>query len=189
MKERAKKALQTAFRVILIYTFVIYLAKGVLSCLRIGVYLLATFAVAYILKGWRDEMPTRAKVLAVIMIIGILFGVRFVSAGLSRRSDQVLWHYSVSEDGSVITVDRMDALPSSVGWVRSMKTEYYGKSIYCYFYNTFGGNLSKLGAKYSFDIKLKEDSTKIYFQSGGGKSRLVLQKDEETNTWVACDPW
>jgi len=111
---------------------------GSFSWARIGLYLFAAFAVAFLLKGWKTDMPKRAKILTVILTIVILWGAHFIFCGLVTRSDQILWHYSVSEDGSVITVDRMDALPSSVGWVRSMKTEYDVNSVYCYFYNTFG---------------------------------------------------
>jgi len=190
MKERAKNSLKAAVRVTLILTFVDYLSREIFSWSRTGFYLFVAFVVTFILKGWKRDMPIGSKIFTVIVTIVILFGAFFVSIGLNTRSNQILWDYSVSEDGTVITVNPEDDLPSSVGgWVRSMRTDHRGTSIYCYFYNTFGGTLSGLGAKNYFDIKLKENSTKIYFESDSGKSRLVLQKDEETNTWVACDPW
>lgn len=87
----------------------------------------------------------------------ILYWHRF-----SKRMDVVLVDYSVSEDGTEITLDV--GIPTSTGYIRGFKDNGSGvKPHYLTFFSTFGGINSPIGAEHSFQLELTSDDTEIYF--------------------------
>lgn len=118
----------------------------------------------------------------IIILILLVVGALFVSSGFKTRTDVYLQDFSVSEDGSVITIKTF--LSGSMGYIRDVKTEEVNDAVYCSFYCAFGGLNSSIGAKNCFEIKLDESSTKIYFDRGREVDDLVLEKDAATNVWV-----
>lgn len=120
--------------------------------------------------------------ISVIAVIVILTASYFIGTGFIERTDVILTDYSVSEDGTQITLNA--SVSSSMGYIRGFKNNGGGvKSHYLTFYSTFGGLNSKLGAKNEFVLEVNEDDSEIYFNRAGGGYELVLQKNTETGEW------
>lgn len=124
-------------------------------------------------------MKKYMSILAVLIII--VAGTLFVSSGFNKRTDVYLTGFSVSEDGSTITIKT--SLAGSMGYIRDVKIKKVDDAIYCSFYSTFGGLNSNFGAKNSFEIELNDSSVKIYFDRGTESDILVLERDNATNVW------
>lgn len=125
-------------------------------------------------------MKKYVLILAVLMIVAV--GASFISSGFEKRTDVYLLNFSVSGDGSVITIET--TLSGSMGYIRDIETERVNDAVYCSFFSAFGGLNSSIGAKSRFEIKLDDSSAKIYFDRGKGPADLVLKKDPATNAWV-----
>lgn len=120
--------------------------------------------------------------ISVIAVIVILTASYFIGTGFIERTDVILTDYSVSEDGTQITLNA--SVSSSMGYIRGFKNNGGGvKPHYLTFYSTFGGLNSKLGAKNEFVLEVNEDDSEIYFNRAGGGYELVLQKNTETGEW------
>lgn len=127
-------------------------------------------------------MGIKKKIITVIAGIVVLIVVFFIGTGFMKNSNIVLTHYSISEDGTEITMDV--GVSVSIGYVRSFQNKGGGvKPHYLTFYSTFGGINSSLGAKNTFTLKLAPEDTEIYFNRTDGGYELVLVKDEETGQW------
>lgn len=125
----------------------------------------------------------KKKIIVVIAIICILMAGFLVSTGFQKRTDVVLLDYSVSEDGTSITLNV--GVPTSAGYIRRFKDNGGGvKPHYLTFYSTFGGINSSLGAKSSYVLEIAPDDTEIYFNRAGDGYEIVLAKDEETDQWL-----
>jgi hypothetical protein len=125
------------------------------------------------------------KIFAIILLITILFSASyFIGTGFIKRTDVVLVDYSVSADGSEITLNAH--VTSSMGYIRGFKNHGGGvKPHYLTFYSTFGGLNSSYGAENTFTLELDPDNTEIYFNRAGGGYELVLVKDVESGEWVS----
>jgi len=119
-------------------------------------------------------------ILAALFLLCIAFAV---DAGFVIQSNVELLDYTVSEDGSVLTMHV--GVMSSAGYVRSYKEERDGRlPLSLTFYATFGGLNSTFGAKDVFTLNLHESDTEIWFNRPDyGCYELVLQKDMETGIW------
>ena len=119
-------------------------------------------------------------------LIGAAVGILLVLPGFQKRTDVFLQDFSVSEDGSVITVETF----SLDGSTRAMETKQIGEELHCSFYRAFGWLNSSLGAKSRFEIRL-EDSFKsaesIYFDRTYF-DQLVLERDADTGVWTSISP-
>ena len=96
------------------------------------------------------------------------------------RSDVFLRAFELSEDGNTMTLHV--GLSTSAGYLRKMEVKQGGENKYITFYSTPGIN-SKIGAKDSFELSLNPSATEIYFYSGGGAYKKVLEKNEATGQW------
>ena len=124
-----------------------------------------------------------AVVLAVILLMVLIF---CIGTGFMKRTDVVLLDYSVSEDGTQLTL--RTGIVSSMGYTRGFTDEGGGiKPHYLVFYSTFGGLNSSFGAKNEFVLELGADDTEIYFNRPGGGYELVLQRDPDTGEWIRPD--
>lgn len=122
------------------------------------------------------------KIMPVLaLLIGFAGGVLFVLPGFEKRTDVCLQDFSVSEDGSVITIKT--SLSGSMGFIRDMETETIGQEIHCSFYRAFGGLNSGIGSKNIFEIKLDDSIEKIYFDRGTESDIVVLERDAAANAW------
>lgn len=113
-------------------------------------------------------------------------GILFVLPGFQKRTDVCLQDFSVSGDGTVITVKT--SLSGSMGFIRAMEAERSGGEIHCSFYRAFGGLNSRFGAENRFELKLDDSAEKIYFDRGTAPDVLVLERDAETGAWTPVSP-
>ena len=131
-------------------------------------------------KG-RDRM--KKKIFLTIAVIVVLMLLMFICTGFRKRTDVVLFDYSVSEDGSEISLELQ--VSSSMGYIRGFKDKGGGvKPHYLTFYSTFGGLNSSFGSINEIELELSRDNTEIYFNRPGGGYELVLMKDIATDEWI-----
>lgn len=131
-------------------------------------------------KG-RNRM--KKKIFLTIAVIVVLMLLMFICTGFRKRTDVVLFDYSVSEDGSAISLEIQ--VSSSMGYIRGFKDKGGGvKPHYLTFYSTFGGLNSSFGSINEIELELSRDNTEIYFNRPGGGYELVLKKDIATDEWI-----
>ena len=131
-------------------------------------------------KG-RDRM--KKKIFLTIAVIVVLMLLMFICRGFRKRTDVVLFDYSVSEDGSAISLEIQ--VSSSMGYIRGFKDKGGGvKPHYLTFYSTFGGLNSSFGSINEIELELSRDNTEIYFNRPGGGYELVLKKDIAADEWI-----
>lgn len=116
-------------------------------------------------------------ILGCIVIVVII--ALFISTG-SARTDVVVNSFDISPDEKTMTMQV--GVTSSMGYIRDMKQTSGSMNPYLTFYSTFGIN-SKLGAKDEFEIELDENMDEIYFYTGNGGYKKVLEKDKGTGHW------
>lgn len=125
----------------------------------------------------------KKKMIVAITIIVSLVAAFLIGTGFQKRTDVVLFDYSVSEDGTAINLGVQ--VSSSMGYVRGFKDNGGGvKPHYLTFYSAFGGLNSSFGTVNSFVLELESDDREIYFNRPNGGYELVLVKDEETGEWI-----
>lgn len=119
------------------------------------------------------------SMITIILILAIAF---FVGSGFTKRTDVVLTDYSLSEDGTEITL--RTSVSSSMGYIRDFRDDGGGvKPHYLTFYSTFGGPNSRFGSQNEFVLEVAGEDTEIYFNRASGGYELILQKNVETGLW------
>jgi len=113
------------------------------------------------------------------IVVVVIIGALFISTG-SARTDVVVNSFDISPDEKTMTMQV--GVTSSMGYIRDMKQTSGSMNPYLTFYSTFGIN-SKLGAKDEFKIELDENMDEIYFYTGNGGYKKVLEKDKGTGHW------
>ena len=129
-------------------------------------------------------MKTKMKrIIAIIVSVVIVLILSYlIGTGFMVRTDVVLADFSVSEDGTILTLNT--TVPTSMGYIRGYKNDGGGvKPHYLTFYSTFGGLNSSFGAKNEFELELSENDTEIYFSRHNGGYELVLQKNTASGKW------
>ncbi len=123
----------------------------------------------------------KKRIIIIFLVIIFTFIVVFLLGGLKKRTDVVLIDYFVTEDGKKMKLGI--TVTSTIGYARDLKVKQDGDNKYITFYSTFGFLNSKLGAKSEYEIELNPSCSEIYFYTGDGGYKQVLQKDEITNEW------
>lgn len=124
----------------------------------------------------------KKKVILTVAIIVVLIASFLIGTGFMKRTDVILFDYTVAEDGSAISLGIQ--VSSSMGYVRGFKDNGGGvKPHYLTFYSTFGGLNSSFGAVNSFVLELDKDDTEIYFNRPNGGYELILVKNVDTGEW------
>ncbi|MCI9579019.1 MAG: hypothetical protein HFF98_09255 [Oscillibacter sp.] len=124
--------------------------------------------------------------LLLAFLIGAALGALFVTPGFQKRTDVYLQKFSVSEDGSAVTVQTFTT--GSMGYIRAVEPKQIGNEIHCSFYSCFGGLNSSFGAKSRFEIQADDSAEKIYFDRGMSFDQLILERDAGTSVWVSPSP-
>ena len=125
----------------------------------------------------QEEGISMKKAMIIILVAILIVGVYFTGTGFSVRNDVVIYDFTVSEDGSYVTLNV--GVSSSAGYIRAVKNiSDEEEKADLQFYSAFGGINGKIGSKKSFQIPLTEKVKEIY--TGG---QLVLFKNEETEKW------
>lgn len=112
----------------------------------------------------KKPTPKNRKVIFVVMIVILTAAMGFLCLG-GKRDDVVIEDFSVSADGSEMTVHA--GVFSSAGYLRKINVSYDDeyKTVLVDFYSTFGIN-NPVGAEDTFVIPLKPDSENILFNRG-----------------------
>ena len=76
------------------------------------------------------------KILPIVLafLIGAAAGILFVLPGFHKRTDIDLQKFSVSDDGSIVTVQTFPE--GSMGFIRAMEAKQFGDEIHCSFYGS-----------------------------------------------------
>ena len=120
-------------------------------------------------------------ILVIITFLFTLIASYLIGTGFRVNPDVILSDYSISEDGTQITMHVGGSF--AIGYIRGFKDHGGGeKPHYLSFYYAFGGLNGSWGAQNTFTLELAPDDTEIYFKRPGGYE-LVLVKDEETGQW------
>ena len=126
------------------------------------------------------------KILPIVLafLIGAAAGMLFITPGFQKRTDVYLQKFSVSDDGSIVTVQTFP--DGSMGFIRAMEAKQFGDEIHCSFYCCFGGLNSSFGAKNRFEINLEEfaNSVESIYLDRAGLDQLVLERDAGTGEWA-----
>lgn len=125
-------------------------------------------------------MKKKVLITTVVLVLGVIM-ILFIATGFIKRTDVYLAGYSLSKDGSIITMNV--GVAGSMGYIRDCTIKMGGDNKYITFYSTFGGLNSSIGAKNKFEVELNPLCTEIYFYHGDGGYTLVLKKNEITNEW------
>ena len=122
------------------------------------------------------------KILFAAAAVLIVLAVCFLILG-GRRDDVVIGDFSVSADGSEMTLKA--GVAGSAGYLRKVKVRYDDehKTVLVDFYSTFGIN-NPVGAEDTFVIPLKPDSENILFNRGNDYY-AALAKDAD-GRWYKC---
>lgn len=112
----------------------------------------------------KKPTPKNRKVIFVVMIVILTAAMGFLCLG-GRRDDVMIEDFSVSADGSEMTLKA--GIAGSAGYLRKAKVRYDDeyKTVLVDFYSTFGIN-NPVGAEDTFVISLKPDSENILFNRG-----------------------
>ena len=126
--------------------------------------------------------PKNRKVIFVVMIVILTAAMGFLCLG-GRRDDVMIEDFSVSADGSEMTLKA--GIAGSAGYLRKVKVRYDDeyKTVLVDFYSTFGIN-NPVGAEDTFVIPLKPDSENILFNRGNDYY-AALAKDAD-GRWYKC---
>lgn len=125
------------------------------------------------------------KLLILTGLVLCLSMLLFIRTGFKRHTDIALKDYSISDNGSSMTLNV--ELTGSIGYLRDCKVTKYADSLYVTFYSTFGWLNSSLGSHNIFDVKVNKEYKKVYIYKGKGAYNLVLQRVGETNNWVRTE--
>lgn len=112
----------------------------------------------------KKPTPKNRKVIFIVMIVILTAAMGFLCLG-GKRDDVVIEDFSVSADGSEMTLKA--GIAGSAGYLRKVKVRYDDeyKTVLVDFYSTFGIN-NPVGAEDTFVIPLKPDSENILFNRG-----------------------
>ena len=106
----------------------------------------------------RDCM--KKKIIAVITMVVVIAVAFLIGTGFRKRTDVVLFDYSVSEDGAAINLGVQ--VSPSMGYVRGFKDKGGGvKPHYLTFYSTFGGLNSSFGTVNSFTLEIDSPTYEV----------------------------
>lgn len=130
----------------------------------------------------KKPTPKNRKVIFVVMIVILTAAMGFLCLG-GRRDDVMIEDFSVSADGSEMTLKA--GIAGSAGYLRKVKVRYDDeyKTVLVDFYSTFGIN-NTVGAEDTFVIPLKPDSENILFNRGDNYY-AAFAKDAD-GRWYKC---
>ena len=116
-------------------------------------------------------------IISAIVIIAII-GTYLIGSGFVKESEAFISDYTVSADGSEITIDV--GVASSIGYVRKVSVhQQQGGKLYLDCYSAFGGINGSWGAKSTYTIPLDENTTTIALYRNNNCYDVVLEKDSE----------
>ena len=123
-------------------------------------------------------MKKRKTIITILAIIIALTLSYLIAPGFSKQGNAFITDYSVSEDGTEMTITV--GVATSVGYVRKVSEhQQHGGKLYLDCYSAFGGINGSWGAKSEYTIKLNEDTEIIAIYRSANCYDPVLEKDED----------
>lgn len=118
----------------------------------------------------------KKKIFVTVSIVIALICIYLIGSGFTKNSSVYIGEYSVSEDGTEITVNV--GVASSAGYIRKVivHQQEAGK-MYIDCYSAFGGINGRIGAKTVFTLSLNDDTNRIAIYRGNNHYEEVLWKD------------
>lgn len=114
-----------------------------------------------------------AGIVVVLVVCGVFFGSGFV-----RKGDAYLEDYSVSEDGTEITLEL--GVASSAGYLRKAAVhQQAGGKLYLDCYAAFGGVNGSIGAQTTYRISLDAETKSIALYRNADCYEVILEKNED----------
>jgi len=114
-------------------------------------------------------------IISVLVIIAII-GTYLISTGFLKESQAYISDYTVSADGSEMTIDV--GVATSMGYIRKVSVhQQEGGKLYLDCYSAFGGLNGSWGAKSTYTIPLDENTTTIALYRNTNCYEVVLEKD------------
>lgn len=112
--------------------------------------------------------------LAIVAVLVIAFLAYFVGSGFVRCSTAWPMDYSVSEDGSKMTIKVVNI--SSIGYIREPKIHVEDGIAYLDFYNGFGGINGSIGAMQNNSCDVDLDGINTIAINRGDKYETAFSK-------------
>lgn len=118
--------------------------------------------------------------LAILFSTVFIFAVYFIGSGFIKASPVSVCDFSVSDDGSEITLHLF--VSSSAGFIRKVAVhQQHDGKLYLDCYSAFGGFNGSIGAKSVYTLPLSEDTDTIAICQNNDCYKVVLQKDDSGN--------
>jgi len=116
-------------------------------------------------------------IISVLVIIAII-GTYYIGSGFVKESAAYIENYTVSADGSEMTIDV--GVAASMGYIRKVSVHQQdGGKLYLDCYSAFGGLNGSWGAKSTYTIPLDENTTTIALYRNTNCYEVVLEKDSD----------
>ena len=110
------------------------------------------------------KKPVRIAIIALAVIIALMT-MYLVVPGFTKMGNVFIVDFSVSEDGSEMTVTV--GVSSSIGYVRKVSEhQQQGGKLYLDCYSAFGGINGSWGAKNEYTIQLDDDTDPFWRTNG-----------------------
>lgn len=124
----------------------------------------------------------KKSILWIFAIVAIFVSFYVIGSGFVIRNDVVLNDFTLSEDGTELTLSV--SVLSPMGFIRDYQ-DIGGdvKPHMLRFYSTFGGLHSHFGAKHTFVLPVSDADTEIYFCRPKKGYQLVLEKNMDSGKW------
>lgn len=111
-------------------------------------------------------------------MLAAMFAIYFFGTGFMRNTSVYVEDYTVSDDGTEITITFFDA--SSMGYIRRVSVHQQdGGKLYLDCYAAFGGLNGKIGARNTFTLPLDRDTEIIAVYRAPGCYAQLLVKDTD----------
>lgn len=126
----------------------------------------------------------KITLIAIVAVLVIAFAIYFVAPGLAKTSTACPLDYTVSEDGSKMTIRVFNT--SSVGYFREPKIRVENGTAYLDFYGAFGGIDGTIGAMkdWSFEMDLDGVDNIVFNRSNGYETVYTKTADGD---WVRAN--
>ena len=116
------------------------------------------------------------KILICLLVLALLAAVYFFGIGFTKQDSAFVTDWSVSEDGSQMTL-RL-GVSSSIGYIRKVSVQQNGSSLYLDCFRAFGGINGSLGAKSEYTIPLNDSVQSICLHRAPGYQQVLVRNSD-----------
>lgn len=118
----------------------------------------------------------------ICVMLVVCIGLWMVGTGFRKEPSAFVDDYSLSEDGSVLTIHA--GVGSSMGFIRKAAVSQRADgALRLTFLSAFGGWNGSIGAKTTYEILLDQNVSSVFLYQGD-HDRLILKKDAGSGAWA-----